>query len=271
MQLTERDRKILEAIHAYDGMLGFSQIQRLFFGGRSQTEHRMMLLYQNKYVNRPNKEERRRTPEMIYWLDKPGAEIVAGMEGATLSELNWRRKPRWFQVDHDLAVNDFRIEIKNACEASSKVSLENWIPESEFWAHPDKVEYKYKGKDKIRYVRPDGFFTLTTGKHRIRYLLEIDRSTETNLRFYREKILPGLAYIMTQDYKENFGYNSGRWLVITTNENRMTNMKIQAKRANAKGVYYFTTYEKIQNNSLLFSPIWHRADRDDLVPLIFID
>lgn len=77
MQLTERDKAILEAIHSYDGLLGFSQIQRMFFSGESQTERRMMLLYQNRYVNRPGYEERKRLPVMIYWLDKRGAGLVA--------------------------------------------------------------------------------------------------------------------------------------------------------------------------------------------------
>ncbi|MBV6396745.1 MAG: hypothetical protein HFACDABA_02345 [Anaerolineales bacterium] len=44
MRLTERDRLILEAIHAYDGLLSFSQIQHLFFSGKSQTEYRLKLL-----------------------------------------------------------------------------------------------------------------------------------------------------------------------------------------------------------------------------------
>jgi hypothetical protein len=80
MRFTRRDQRILEAIHAFDGLLGFSQIQRLFFSCKSLTERRMMLLYQHKYVNRPNYEERRRVPEMIYWLDKRGAEVVASLE-----------------------------------------------------------------------------------------------------------------------------------------------------------------------------------------------
>ena len=38
LRLTERDTHILEAIHAYDGLLSFRQIQRLFFSGKSQAE-----------------------------------------------------------------------------------------------------------------------------------------------------------------------------------------------------------------------------------------
>ncbi len=62
---------------------------------------------------------------------------------------------------------------------------------------------------------------LSTPKHHIRYLLEIDRSTEDNPRFFREKILPGLAYIKTKAYEERFGHRSGRWLVVTTGEKRL--------------------------------------------------
>jgi DNA-binding IclR family transcriptional regulator len=112
MHLTERDQHILEAIQAYDGLLSFSQIQRKLFTCKSQTERRMMLLYQHKYVNRPNYDERRRLPEMIYWLDKRGAELVASLNATALQDLSWRKEPRWFQVEHDLAVNDFRLSSK---------------------------------------------------------------------------------------------------------------------------------------------------------------
>ena len=75
----------MEAIHAYDGMLGFSQLKRMFFTGESQTKQRLKVLYQNGYLNRPNKEQRRRVPEMIYWLDKRGAEIVASLNGSSIT------------------------------------------------------------------------------------------------------------------------------------------------------------------------------------------
>ncbi len=136
MRLTERDIRILEAVHAYDGMLGFSQIQRLFFTGKSQAEHRLKLLYQHRYLNRPNRDQRRRLPEMIYWLDKQGAEIVASLKGTPLQEFSWRKQPRWFQVEHDLAVNDFRLDMVDSLSRIPEIDLETWIPESEFWAYP---------------------------------------------------------------------------------------------------------------------------------------
>lgn len=271
MRLTQRDKRILEAVHVYDGMMGFSQIQRIFFSGKSQAELRLRLLYQNRYLNRPDREQRRRLPEMIYWLDKRGAEIVASLTGTHIREFTWRKEPRWFQVEHDLAVNNFRLNLEEACQKSPEITLETWIPESEFWAYPDRVEYEYQNRTTHRNIRPDGYFMLITPTNRIRYLLEIDRSTEDNPRFLREKILPGLAYLRSEAYEKRFGHRSGRWLVVTTGERRLRNMLNQAKRAKTKGLFYFTTYDKLTVDSILFSSIWQRADRGDPVPLLFID
>jgi hypothetical protein len=271
MRFTERDQRILEAIHAYDGMLGYSQIKRLFFTGKTQAETRLMLLYQNKYLNRPDKERRRRVPEMIYWLDRRGAEIVASLQGAPFLEFPWRKQPRWFQVEHDLAVNDFRLDLEQACRQSGEIELQTWIPEGEFWAYPDTIKYDYQNRQISRKIRPDGYFLLVTPQHYLRYLLEIDRSTEDNPRFLREKILPGLAYLKSQAYEERFGHRSGRWLVVTTGERRLNNMLRQSRKAETKGLFYFTTYDQLNPDTLLQSPIWRRADRDDLVPLVFVD
>jgi hypothetical protein len=271
MKLTERDRRIVEAVHAYDGVLSFSQIQRLFFTGKSQAEERLKLLYQNGYLARPDKDQRRRLSEMIYWLDKKGLEVVASLDGTPPSEFSWRKEPRWFQVEHDLTVNTFRLELVEACNQDSHIALESWIPESEFWAYPDSVTYSYQDRKITRKMRPDGFFILNTGKSRIRYLLEIDRSTEDNPRFFREKILPGLAYLKSKAYEERFGHRSGRWLVVTTGERRLRNMLSQAKRAKTEGLFYFTTFDALSPETILNAHIWHRADRDDTVPLVFLD
>jgi len=105
----------------------------------------------------------------------------------------------------------------------------------------------------------------------LRYLLEIDRSTEDNPRFFREKILPGMAYLNSEAYGDRFGHRSGRWLVVTTGERRLRNMLSQARQAETKGLFYFTTYDKLNSVTILHTPIWKRADRKELVPLLFID
>jgi hypothetical protein len=59
--------------------------------------------------------------------------------------------------------------------------------------------------------------------------------------------------------------------VVTTGDRRMKNMLSQARQADAKGLFYFTIFDKIKPGTLLQSPIWSRADRNELVPLIFLD
>lgn len=270
IRLTERDRHILEAIYSFDGMLGFSQIRRLFFTGKSQAEERLKLLYQNGYLNRPNHGQRMRMSEMVYWLDRAGAEIVASLTGTPVNTLGWRRGPRWFQVEHDLAVNNFRLDLIEACHADAEVSLEVWVPESEFWANPDTIVYTNKDKEILRQIRPDGYFMLATPKLYLRYLIEIDRSTEDNPRFFREKILPGMAYLNSEEYGDRFGHRSGRWLIVTTTERRMRNMLSQAKHK-TKGLFYFTTFDNLSPKTILHAPIWKREDRTGLVPLLFIE
>jgi hypothetical protein len=79
MHLTERDSRILEAVHAFDGMVGDYQIRRLFFTGARQCRGRLSLLFQHGYLARPARQRRASLPCTIYWLDKRGAAHVAGL------------------------------------------------------------------------------------------------------------------------------------------------------------------------------------------------
>ena len=64
---------------------------------------------------------------MIYWLDKKDANLIASLNGTPLSEFYWRKEPRWFQLEHDLAVTDFRLDLIQACSQDAHIKLENII------------------------------------------------------------------------------------------------------------------------------------------------
>ncbi len=272
MRLTERDTRIMEAVHAFDGVLADYQIRRMFFTGERQSRGRLSLLFQHGYLVKPSRAQRAGLPCMVYWLGKRGAAHVAGLRGQTLRDFQYRREPRWAQVAHDLAVNDFRMDVIEACRDNPDFTLEQWIPEGEFWAHPDKIEYKQaNGKKAKRLIRPDGFFVIKHGKQYSRLLLEIDCATEDNPRFAREKVRPGVAYLRSREYKQRFGFQSGRWLVVTTGERRMRNLKQQTEITVGKDaqVFLFTTADKVTRQSVLNDPIWLRGGSDrptDLFP-----
>ena len=86
---------------------------------------------------------------MVYWLDKRGAAYVAGLSGEHVKAFRYRREPRWSQVTHDLAVNDFRLDVMEACQHQPGFSLEEWMPEGEFLARPDRVMYSTASGQKM--------------------------------------------------------------------------------------------------------------------------
>lgn len=262
MRFTERDGHILEAIQAYDGLLADYQIQRLFFTAERQCRGRLNILFRHGYLMRPDLKQRGSLPCMVNWLSKKGAAYVAGLYGQDIKSFAYRRQPRWSQVTHDLAVNDFRIDVVEASRRNTALHLEQWIPEGEFWAHPDRVHYAdIHGRRKSRLVRPDGYFVIRQGKYVSRLLLELDMATEDNPRFAREKVLPGIAYLRSKAYKKRFGYQSGRWLVVTTSEHRMRNLKSQTEvvAGNAARLFYFTVAEQVQPDTVFTKPIWQRG------------
>jgi hypothetical protein len=271
MKFTERDRHILEAIHAFDGMLGAQQIMKLFFESWRTTRERLSKLYQNGYIARPDRRQRAGLPDMIYWLTEKGAEIVADLEGQELDKFKWRCEPKRTIV-HDLAVNDFRIAVIKACKMQTHLILEQWIPESEFRAYPDEVSYSdASGKILKKKIIPDGAFVVNVSvkKYTSRLLLEIDLKTEDNPRFAREKMLPGLAYLRSKVYERRFGYKSGRWLVVTTSMRRLMNMKRQAERDLGRDavVFHFTIFDQLKSEMLLTEPIWFQGGSDAPVSL----
>ena len=238
----------------------------------------MRALFENGYVNMPDRDNAHRVPlgETIYFLDKKGASIVAGLQGELPKDLPWRRQPRWSLISHDLAVNDFRIAVMQAVQASRALTLHRWIPESEFWALPDTVEYETAGgRRKKRRVIPDGFFTIRRPHvnnpgvmQELAFLLEIDMGTEDNPRFVREKVRPGVAYLNSEQYQERFGIDYGRWLVVTTSQIRLENMMAQTERAGGSDLFYFTTFDEISGSTVLSGTIWRPAGARKAVSLI---
>lgn len=283
IRLTERDQRIMETLHAFDGMMSYQQLKRLFFPGKWDTgpKERLRLLFQHRYLNLPDDENLHRVPqgEIVYWLDEKGAELVAGLRGLALDEFSWRPMGRWSRIAHDLAVNDFRLDIMDACEEMSELTLFDWVVESEFTQEPDTITYTaLNGAEKTRQVRPDGFFLIRKpskkqpGKQlEYAFLLEIDMGTESNVRFARDKVASGTLYLSNESYQERFGVRYGRWLVVTTNEGRMIRMKDQVERFGGGGVWYFTTFDRVAPATVLTDPIWLIAGQQGETPLIRVD
>jgi len=185
-------------------------------------------------------------------------------------------------LGHDIAVNDFRFAIERAAVKWPSVTLENWIPEGNFLREMDTIEFEYKDRNgklikRRKGVRPDGDFVLldhlrqiNNSPARARFLLEFDNGTHPLTRFGKDKAIPGAEYVRSRAYKQRFGFNSGRWLVVCNGEQRMRNLKAQTeKSAGAKAsVFLFTTMGQIKAETVLNMPIWMRGGSNKVMSLV---
>lgn len=306
MRFQARDAAILFSIYKYDGVLARRQLKEIYWPEATPQamERRLSLLYRSGYLNWPSKQQRRThpIPEPVIWLGWRGILHIAGeldvevkppendgenqlrLLARRLREvgIRWQREPRWSQLAHDVAVDDFRITVEKAAESWPSLTLESWLSEGEFLTDTDTIEFTYSNRvgkkiKKRRGIRPDGFFILLDHLRQIkgspargRFLLELDNSTHPLDRFGKEKAIAGLAYIRSQAYKNRFGYNSGRWLVVCVSKQRMLNLKNQTEKVLGRGAsnFYFTTLQLAQSDTVLNAPIWLRGGTEEREPLV---
>ena len=306
MRLQQRDGEIFQAIHHYDGVLARRQIKSMFWPQSTvqAVERRLSLLYHNGFLSWPDTDQRRTKPipEPVVWLGWRGILYLAGqMEidvpfphnaGENQMRLlekrlrekgvSWQREPRWSQLGHDIAVNDFRFTIEKAVKKWPSVTLESWVPEGDFLREMDSIEFEYEDQDGKRRkrrkgIRPDGFFVLldhlrqiNNSPARARFLLEFDNGNHPLTRFGRDKAVPGAAYVRSKSYKQRFGFNSGRWLVVCKGEKRMHNLKTRTEKAvgaNAS-IFLFSSMDQIEAETVLNMPIWIRGGSNKMMSLV---
>ena len=307
MRFQPRDDQLLRAIHELGGVLAKRQIKDMLWPAKSSRamEKRLAKLYHHGYIRWPEREHWRRepVPESVCWLGWRGIMRLAetlglGLEHvATANEnqlrklevslrrqgLQWMREPRWIQLEHDIAVVDFRLHLNEALRGLQTLTLSEWWPERVFRSDMDVVEFEAEGRDGStrrakKGVCPDAYFVLDDERRRLggepyraRFLLELDNATHDNPSFGFEKALPGAAYVGSAAYKKRFGHNSGRWLIVTTaGERRMEHLMLQteSRLGPRAGLFYFTTFEQVKSRNLLMTGIWLQGGHREPVALI---
>jgi hypothetical protein len=303
MRFQKRDGAILQALYDYDGLLAKRHLKEMFWADATQRamELRLSPLHHQGYLDWPNDEQRRTNPgpKTVCWLGWKGMIWVAGQSGLALESpptinetqlrnlerqlrthgIRWLREPRWNQLEHDLAIIDFRLAVEKAVRELPGLRLESWIPEGAFLSQMDVVEYQLtdrtgESKRVRKGVRPDGYFVVVDEKRqsqglpaRARFLLEVDMATHDTGSFAREKILAGLAYIQSPAYKTRFGENRGRWLVVTTSEVRLKHLLRETQQVAGAQAFLFTTFDHLRSGNILARPIWQQPGANELVTL----
>jgi len=306
VRFQQRDGDILQTIYENDGVMAKRHLKNKFWPDKSSRsmEQRLSKLFKAGYLLWPNREHYKiyPIPEPICWFGWRGIDYLAAKNGIRIERpksnnenqlrefqkelrkqgIRWVREPRWSLLRHDLAVNDFRFAIEKAVGEIKTLSMEKWVQESKFRSKMDAVAYKIKYKNgKFKSMKkgicPDSYFEIvdeklrSTGElYRARFLLELDMSTHDNLRFGREKAIPGVAYIKSKEFKTRFGYNNGYWLIVTNGgHRRLRNLMRQTeeKTGDHAKLFFFTSLDNLGRGNILTSPIWQQVDRQDPNPL----
>lgn len=281
--LTERDVAVLVDVYKHR-YLSVSQIKQLHFPSLQTTYRRLRSLSASGHLvgfTAPAIEEH------LYYLGKPGLDLVADRLCVEVAELKWQagiQAPKdYYFLRHFLAVNDVRISLSKAC-AGSGIGLLGFIPEYYGQKTPAGGLVKYI-KDFVCDVSrpdvsepvnhtPDAVFALEKNQMPALFFLEVDRGTEVVsdaskgvlkcIKFYLNYLVSGKY----QRYAEDFGcgqFKGFRTLIITTTDQRVANMRAAVSQLafaeKAKKFIWLASQEQAIRG--IFDPIWCSADASD--------
>jgi hypothetical protein len=280
LQLQNRDAVLLLDLYKYR-YLSFSQLTTLHFPSRIAAYRRLRILTHGGYLKAFRVPS---IPERIFYLDKAGAEIVAGELHVAVEELQWYRyikAPKdYYFLRHFLAINDFRILITQASERSP-IQLLGFIPEY-FGEKTVQGNVRKYIRDRVCDVTnqtleyshtPDAVFALGKGENAALFFLEIDRGIEIvsdpekgflkSIVFYLNYWKDGKWQRYCQDFDHQF--KTFRTLIITTSPQRLQHMreavtKLPFPTSQPKRFLWGTTD---MSRDRLFTPIWQAMDVSD--------
>lgn len=262
MQLTQRDRQVIQAVYEYR-FLRRDQIQALFFLSQNTANRRLQYLFQHGFLKRhlPPVQLGEGRPQAIYSLDERGADLIAIEQGIDRAEVRWRKKDnqaQFFFLEHTLYINDFRIGITMAAKKLGH-QVSRWCDEREIKLLGERVPILQKRKGYLP-VAPDAFFIYDFGDRQAGFFLEVDMGTMTNKRF-KDKVRAYIAYKTEGYYEKKFGISSLRVLTVAPSYRRLKNLKRTTEQAQGRNLFWFATFAALSSEKIL-QPVWYVAGQE---------
>jgi len=269
MRLTDRDRRIIEAVYQLR-FLTRDQIKKLEFeeGSMTACQRRLSLLFHNDYLSAVHKPMQTGygSSKRVYCLSKRGASLISHLYGEKEAGLaKWSSKKNrveHFFIEHTLAINDVRIAFLKSLKDYELF----WFNEKEVKAWKEKIDDPEDPGKSIA-ITPDAFFYLLGKEKKAYYFLEVDRGTESNRR-WKNKIRGYVEYVNSGKYQKRFQTSALRVLTVTTGKDRMANLIKTTKSVDNVYFFLFSTLEGIEGKNIIFDPIWQPADKKGLTSLL---
>lgn len=265
--ITSRDEEIVRWVHSV-GVTTREQVQKLFFGrgGRSRCQHRLTLLYRERYLDRYP--DRTRNSPDIYLISRRSVKGVRLLRAAGVSDPLPGKRVSSLRLQHTLDLISCRVQVARAC-AETDVSLESWISSDELFK-----EMAPTG------TLPDSYFRLcrTTADGEERqssFFLEVERSDKAE-RTLSEKFRRYGEFYYQGGFERQFAARALRVLVLIGSdygivpERRVEKLAGLAERVRVTFLHFapLASFLSIAPGEALAARIWRRPGERELVALL---
>ncbi len=289
MRMTKRDHEIIKAVYEYRALIT-PQIETLLFlpdtpGKKTRCVPRLQKLYHHGYLWRdalPTKPTEGNRP-LIYRIDEKSLSLLPDLLNVEPEEIEWSKREHNVTspfLGHLLRTNDVRVAVEVACQKQG-LEIVRWLDDQTLKSHHAKeyvtVEGPRGGKQDAAFI-PDGYFHLqmfdgerTRNAH---HFLEVDmgtmvgQATAWGKATWVKKIRTYLAYANSGKFTARYQAKSFRMLTATTTDRRLTTLKTITEKAGGKYRFWFTTFDKLNYQTVLTEPIWYIAGREGSHTLI---
>ena len=107
---------------------------------------------------------------------------------------------------------------------------------------------------------------------RMRFCIEFDNATEPNVRFARDKVLPGIQFVHSKQFQQALNTDTpARYLVVKKDKKdattRYRNLRSEVTSAGGAAFFLFTRFEQVTPENVLTGKIWQLAHRDEFFSL----
>ena len=257
--LQERDKKIIALCCGYH-FLTQEQIRLLAgFGSPVRANLRLKKLHDTGYLSRRFLPVFRGGAPILYFPGPRAGEVMAEQSGADPLKIRQKRKQLLKIKDtglpHHLAINEFRLAVSLASKNNPVISLKSWSKQKE-------MPLDLAGKK----FYPDAYFVYGWQGKLYSIFLEVDRSTESNRRFQKEKVGNYMQYGLGGHHQRKTGFQFFRVLIVCKTAARLRNLKRLIEQKTSR-MFWLAVQGDIRAEKIL-TKIWQRPGRNTLFSLL---
>lgn len=256
LSLQPRDYALLKALSDYR-YLTTTQLRKMFFSKGPFIYRRLKKLADYGLLTRLQREIIGSSSELVHALSQEGAHHLSHHLGLPTSKFTIHRKASRNLLEHELALNVFRLAFEQAIEHHKDLEVEEW-----------DTKYRIRLPSHTTLI-PDAHVRLTTPRGKTHFFVELDRFTESVHRVFRKKLETYAAYHQSGHFITDCQAKLFRVLIITSHENAVTLLTSACNNIIPPEIFWFTRQDLVNAKQVLTVNIWQRLDQTNLLSALY--